>query len=50
VYALIVKKGLPAAKIGGQWRFEESKVREWFEAQYTAADGDPVKPSPVQRH
>ncbi len=32
VYVLIAKQGLPAARIGGRWRFEESKVREWFAA------------------
>ncbi len=30
VYALIAKDGLPTSKIGGQWRFAESEVREWF--------------------
>jgi excisionase family DNA binding protein len=32
VYTLIATKGLPAAKIGSQWRFEESRVRAWVEA------------------
>ena len=27
VYTLIAMKGFPAAKIGSQWRFEESRVR-----------------------
>lgn len=34
VYALIAKEGLPAVKIGGQWRFQESKIREWVEGRY----------------
>jgi excisionase family DNA binding protein len=32
VYTLIAMKGLPVAKIGSQWRFEESRVRAWVEA------------------
>jgi excisionase family DNA binding protein len=34
VYGLIQKDGLPAAKIGGQWRFSEEKLRAWFEARH----------------
>ena len=34
VYALIQKDGLPAAKVGGQWRFSEANVRAWFEARH----------------
>ena len=34
VYTLIQKEGLPAAKIGGQWRFSESKIRAWFESRH----------------
>ncbi len=30
VYLLIAQQGLPATKIGGQWRFDESEIREWF--------------------
>jgi excisionase family DNA binding protein len=36
VYDLIAKHQLPAIKIGGQWRFQEAQVREWFE-EHTAA-------------
>ena len=34
IYVLIKEDGLPAAKIGHRWRFEESKVRDWFENRY----------------
>lgn len=34
VYGLIATQGLPAAKIGGQWRFEEPKIRAWVEKRY----------------
>jgi excisionase family DNA binding protein len=30
VYSLISKDDLPAAKIGGQWRFDEDAVRAWI--------------------
>jgi excisionase family DNA binding protein len=36
VYDLIAKHQLPAIRIGGQWRFQETQVREWFEG-HTAA-------------
>lgn len=36
VYALIRKDRLPAAKIGGQWRFSEEKVRAWFNARHVS--------------
>ena len=39
VYTLIRKDGLPAARIGGQWRFSEEKVRAWFEARHAGACG-----------
>ncbi len=38
VYTLIAKKELLAAKIGGQWRFQESKILKWVEACYTTPD------------
>lgn len=38
VYILIAKRGLPAAKIGRYWRFEEKKVRAWFETHYVTLD------------
>ncbi len=36
VYALAGQGKLPGAKIGGQWRFVESQVRQWFEARTQA--------------
>ena len=36
IYILIKEDGLPAAKIGHRWRFEESKVRAWFENRYVS--------------
>jgi excisionase family DNA binding protein len=38
VYILVAKHSLPAAKIGRRWRFEEQKVRAWFEAHYATLD------------
>ncbi len=37
VYLLITKQGLPASKVGGQWRFEEDKIHAWLEAPHTAS-------------
>ncbi len=42
VYALIAKQRLPAVKLGGQWRFEETKVHQWFKAQYAVHEEDTV--------
>lgn len=33
VYTLIRQDGLPAYKLGGQWRFREPEVREWADAR-----------------
>ena len=30
VYALINREGLPATRVGRRWRFDESRVRNWF--------------------
>ena len=30
VYDLIAKDQLPAIKIGGQWRFQEARIRAWL--------------------
>ncbi len=30
IYNLIPKEELPAAKVGGKWRFDEAAVRSWF--------------------
>ncbi len=39
VYALIRREGLPAARVGGQWRFSETKVRTWFESRHHVPGG-----------
>ena len=30
VYDLVRVGKLPATKIGGQWRFQDSEIHEWF--------------------
>ena len=30
VYDLIARDGLPATKLGGSWRFDESELCAWF--------------------
>ncbi len=40
VYLLIAKHGLPAAKIGGQWRCEASKFHAWVEARSCRHDDE----------
>ena len=37
VYSLIRREGLPAARVGGQWRFSKAKVQAWFEGRHAAA-------------
>ena len=49
VYALIAQQGLPAARVGGRWRFEEAKVREWFAAQYAPRNDGAAHPSTRDR-
>ena len=36
VYSLIRRDGLPAARVGSQWRFSEAKIRLWLEARQVA--------------
>jgi len=31
VYALITREGLPATRVGRRWRFDETRVPEWFD-------------------
>jgi excisionase family DNA binding protein/PAS domain S-box-containing protein len=38
LYSLIEKDELPAAKVGGQWRFLEEDLIAWFKAKYTVND------------
>lgn len=33
IYMLITKGGLPASKVGGQWRFDMGEVKAWFRQQ-----------------
>lgn len=40
VYILVNKGELPGAKIGGQWRFDESTIRSWFEARTQEQQGE----------
>jgi len=37
VYALIRSDGLPAARVGGRWRFSRPKVLAWFESRHVHA-------------
>ncbi|MBU1228303.1 MAG: helix-turn-helix domain-containing protein, partial [Actinobacteria bacterium] len=34
VYTLIHKEGLPAAKIGSQWRFPKTRILAWLDARH----------------
>jgi len=31
VYALVTREGLPATRVARKWRFDESRVRRWFD-------------------
>lgn len=33
LYKMLEQGGIPAVKVGSQWRFEQDKVRAWLEAQ-----------------
>ena len=33
IYMLITREGLPASKVGGQWRFDIEEVTAWFKQQ-----------------
>lgn len=37
VYALITREGLPATRVGRRWRFDETRVREWFDERRNQA-------------
>jgi excisionase family DNA binding protein len=49
VYTLIAKHGLPASKIGGQWRFDEAKIRAWIESRSVMPGLSPEMPSQPQQ-
>jgi excisionase family DNA binding protein len=36
VYLLIAKQQLPALRVGGRWRFDESELRQWLKTQRSA--------------
>ncbi len=40
VYRLVTSAALPAARVGGQWRFKASDVEDWL-AQHRGAAPDP---------
>ena len=42
VYLLIAKEQLPAVRVGGRWRFEESELREWLRTQRSSTSKNPV--------
>jgi excisionase family DNA binding protein len=44
LYKMLEQGGIPAVKVGSQWRFEREKVRAWLESQEATArrgDNDP---------
>lgn len=46
LYKMLEQGGIPAVKVGSQWRFEREKVRAWLEGQgassNTNTDSSPV--------
>ena len=36
VYLLLAKEQLPAVRVGGRWRFDESELREWLKTNYSS--------------
>ncbi|HEX2734336.1 MAG TPA: helix-turn-helix domain-containing protein [Polyangiaceae bacterium] len=45
LYKMLEQGGIPAIKVGSQWRFERDKVRAWLESregQPRRPDGDPL--------
>jgi excisionase family DNA binding protein len=49
VYTLIAKHGLPASRIGKQWRFDEAKIRAWIEAHSVTPAPFPGMPVQAQQ-
>jgi excisionase family DNA binding protein len=39
VYSMAQKGGLPAFKVGGQWRFKRTDIDAWIERQKLEAKG-----------
>ena len=42
IYALIAMNDLPAARVGGRWRFDEDKLRDWIAANSVNEQADSV--------
>ncbi len=40
LYKMLEQGGIPAVKVGSQWRFERDKVRAWLEAQGASNNGE----------
>ena len=49
VYNLIRNSKLPAAKIGGQWRFRETELECWVQAQMDSGTRQSVEPPTAER-
>lgn len=41
LYKMLEQGGIPAVKVGSQWRFEREKVRAWLESQESASSRRP---------
>ncbi|HBJ35008.1 MAG TPA: AlpA family transcriptional regulator [Planctomycetaceae bacterium] len=41
VWELVTKQGLPAFKLGGDYRYRRREVDEWLEKHRTASDAKP---------
>lgn len=41
LYKMLEQGGIPAVKVGSQWRFEREKVRAWLESQQEGAGRRP---------
>ena len=37
VYLLIAKEQLPAVRVGGRWRFDESELRAWLKTHRSSS-------------
>lgn len=42
LYKMLENGGIPAVKVGSQWRFEREKVRAWLETRGANQRPDPV--------
>ena len=40
VYILIAKESLPALRVGGRWRFDESELRTWLKSRSSTASAE----------